>query len=841
MQPTLGRRRLGSPGRLALTFGCLLLAATAAAPLPAAAAEPPSATLAPYEPSSATTVRLVGFVNPRGAQTTYRFEYGPGSCATTACLSLPVAGEAAVGGGTDAVRVREEVGGLQPASTYRFRLVASNEGGSAISEEGTFSTLAKPVESSCPNEDLRWQQRAGFLPDCRAYERVSALSPAARNGSDVLVDSQHARSAVDGTAFQFSSTTAAAGSQALPVSTDYMALRRPGVGWSVHGITPPQRGMSLSELVEGRQPRYVGEFSPDLSRAVFLSNSLLSAEGQGIGDVLNLYLREDLLAMPGSYRLLSDTFAPVQAEPFDTPVLAGTSDDFSHVLFESTLNLTPEAVGVNAGVRLYEWVDGEVRMAGILPGDEGGGPTVAKAGRGAGEKYTSSTISRDGSRIVFATPPFAESGAGGALYLRDDHGTGDPFDDTTVEVSRSEREVADPSGPQPVSFWGASSDLSQVFFATAESLTDDASLGGPGATKLYRFSPEAPPGERLALLSVDRNPDDGITDQADGIVGASAEGSYVYFVSSNQLVPGGPIAPTPRIFLWHEGEIREVAPVNAQTELGHLLGNEWRASAQWARVTPDGTHLTFLSEGGGEPGGFDHGEDCPGLSTTRCLQVYVYSAAAEPGRLQCASCSQDGSRPAADADFNVRSNVLVMQGDQHLNRALTDDGRYVFFTTAQGLAPADLNDLEDVYRFDGATGLIAPLTPGQPGVESYFLEASTSGDDSFVATRSALVSTDRDGNFDVYDVRAGGGFADGGEETPACASEASCRPPESAGSDLALPASATLVGPGHKRRLRRHCHRRGHRRYCHRHRHGKRTPGQARRHGDPSRAAGHRG
>jgi hypothetical protein len=805
-------------GRLTLFLCCALILAPSQA-----IAAAPQATLSSYESVSATAVRLTGYVNPDGAQTSYRFEYGPEDCTLASCQTLPAAEEPAVGSGLKAVRVRQQASDLSPATTYHYRLVATSEEGTVESEDGTFSTLESAVgEGNCPNEAERQQQGADFLPDCRAYERVSTLDPATRNGADVVLNSQATRSAVDGGALEFPASAAPGDAQSLPVSTDYLALRKPGEGWVVHGITPPQRGMTLFEMVFKLQPRYVGEFSPDLSKGVFLSNSPLSAGGENVREALNLYLREGLqVAGAGTSSLLSDAFAPIAVEPSYVPTLDGTSADFSHVLFESTANLTPEATGLGLGPRLYEWVDGEVHMVGSLPAGEGGGPTLAQAGRGGKNNYTPHVISADGSRVVFTAAPFKLSGQGGNLYLRDDRHTSDPLDDTIVKLNRSEKEGGDPNGPQPATFWTATPDLSQIFFTTTEALTNDATSESPESSKLYRYSPDAPEGERLTLISVDRAPEDSITDEGTGVIGTSTDGSYVYFMGSNQLLPGGPTSKTvtraQRIFVWHNGAIHEVAELNSQAEMRRVLGSStWQESPQWARVTPDGTHLLFLTEGTGEPGEFEHGEACPSLNSSRCIEVYLYTALGDPGRLQCASCTQDHASPVADADFNARSASPLLRGDQHLNHAISSDGRYVFFTTAQQLAPADLNGSEDVYLFDTATGSIQPLTPGQPLTRSYFVEASPSGDDAFMVTRSSLVASDRDENTDLYDARVNGGFVEAGGVEPACASEQSCRPPQTGDPLAGLPASANLVSPPQARK--RHHHRRHRARHR---RHGK--------------------
>src|SRR5207253_2029607 len=66
-----------------------------------------------------------------------RFEYGTSSAygSSVACASLP-------GSGTSRVAVSAEVEGLSANTTYHFRVVASNEGGSGSGEDQTFTTVA---------------------------------------------------------------------------------------------------------------------------------------------------------------------------------------------------------------------------------------------------------------------------------------------------------------------------------------------------------------------------------------------------------------------------------------------------------------------------------------------------------------------------------------------------------------------------------------------------------------------------------------------------------------------------------------------------------------------------
>jgi hypothetical protein len=96
--------------------------------------EPPDATTEEAAPlRNAATV--TGTVNARGHHTTYSFEYGPtkdyGSTTPTQ----------SAGEGTGDVAVQAALENLDPATTYHFRIVANNEGGTTRGDDRAFTTL----------------------------------------------------------------------------------------------------------------------------------------------------------------------------------------------------------------------------------------------------------------------------------------------------------------------------------------------------------------------------------------------------------------------------------------------------------------------------------------------------------------------------------------------------------------------------------------------------------------------------------------------------------------------------------------------------------------------------
>jgi hypothetical protein len=100
-------------------------------------ATPPSV-VANVATATAGGFDLSGTVNPHGADAKFRFEYGT---TTVYGVNLPEP-DGDAGSGSTAAAVSEEVlnTALLPNTTYHFRLVAQNSGGSAPSPDQTFTT-----------------------------------------------------------------------------------------------------------------------------------------------------------------------------------------------------------------------------------------------------------------------------------------------------------------------------------------------------------------------------------------------------------------------------------------------------------------------------------------------------------------------------------------------------------------------------------------------------------------------------------------------------------------------------------------------------------------------------
>ncbi len=85
------------------------------------------------------SVTLTGLVNPHGSNTSYYFQYGP----TRAFGAQTALADA--GAGTAAVKVAVPVSGLQPITTYYYRLIAVNAAGAATGRDAAFKTAKVPL------------------------------------------------------------------------------------------------------------------------------------------------------------------------------------------------------------------------------------------------------------------------------------------------------------------------------------------------------------------------------------------------------------------------------------------------------------------------------------------------------------------------------------------------------------------------------------------------------------------------------------------------------------------------------------------------------------------------
>ncbi len=678
------------------------------------------------------------------------------------------------------------------------------------------SAVTRASADTCPNATFRTGPSAS-LADCRAYELVSP--PEAQ--ADAL---QGTRASAAGDRLSFYSFLIP---PTVPNNGNVFLATRNEAGWSSEGVIPPQSTADANLCGPN-----VAFWSTDFERGLLMDGPyngvacpqddppLVAGEPRGFQ---NLFVRDN--AGP-TYQLVNLT--PAGVDPSDALPQAASSD-LSHVVFESAAPLTADSPALSPGeTNTYVWSDGVVRLVPILPD---GTPTVGRivnardqlspgTGGGDGAGYTHA-LSADGSGVLFV--------AGGNLYLRQHPdrpqspfgGSGacsDPALACTVQVDA-------PQGPGPGgggAFMWATPDGSQVFFAAPASsgLTGDTEPGS--GQNLYRYDVGS----------------GGLTDltpaadaQLQGVSGASDDGSHLYFVADGALASDA-AAGQPNLYLRHGDStifIATLAPIAAADPEGQPYeACDWTAACLTARVSRSGRFIAFNSTR--SLTGYDSVPQDPtacdlgGGSGSPCAEIYLYDATAD--QLNCASCDPSGAPPTAAS--SIPWPGLLVERSQltpgYLERSLSENGR-VFFDSPDALLPADANGKQDVYEYEN--GQLHLLSTGTSGHDSFFNDASTSGDDVFFATDQALALEDGDAANSIYDARVDGGFAEPAAQAPQCEGE-SCRGAGIGAGEGSPPGSAAFEGPGNRPHL--HCRKRFVRR------HGRcvkrRTHGKRRGHGN---------
>jgi hypothetical protein len=123
-------------GSLALSVA---FAASAFGVSPAPPPKPPLAYTGYATPVTASSATVKARVNPRGLASEYHFEYGP---TVTYGSQTP---SASAGSGTQEELFSATLTGLEPYTTYHYRIVANSSAGTTTGQDATFTTKKVPL------------------------------------------------------------------------------------------------------------------------------------------------------------------------------------------------------------------------------------------------------------------------------------------------------------------------------------------------------------------------------------------------------------------------------------------------------------------------------------------------------------------------------------------------------------------------------------------------------------------------------------------------------------------------------------------------------------------------
>ena len=724
-----------------------------------------------------SSTELSAQIDPHGAETEYFFQYGTVDCvsAPSSCADVPVpAGKIKAGFGDQSVSV--EVTGLQPATAFYYRILATNSLGGPVQglpSPNTFTTLPSP----------------SVLPDGRAWELVS---PPEKHGASIEGISTSfkggiTQASVDGNALAWLATgpvtSQSEGNRSFEL-TQLMSVRGPKE-WETQSLETPHH--SGSGLLSPSPSEY-HFFSPDLSLALVQptepSRQIGGATEQPplSPEALEktIYLREDPPVKPvgateeAAYEQAGSEKNRAYLSPGYLPLLTAANDtaatkfggalefldatpDLNHAVFESRVGLTAAAPSASG---LYEWtLDKPLALVSVLP--DGTPSPESILGDGEGQNSTGglnarNAISSDGSRVFWTAGKehlyLRDSASGETITVNAAQGHG------STEPGEGKQEVPEPeSEKQEVHFQSASSDGSKVLFTDSARLTEDSTLlpvGEEGPADLYEFETTSKSGEPLRGRLIDLTADSATSsaDVLNLIPGASGDASVVYFVANGVLAPGATPGSCPRYTQQsepppgttcnlyvsepdpeHPGarETRFIASLSFEDAAdwgagigSKLLPSQGNLSSMTSRVSPDGRYLAFMSDR--SLTGYDNRNQGSGELADE--EVYQYDASTS--RLLCASCNPNGEG----------SGWKRPEG--------------VFDTESSGEGVGLLVDRPEIWHDRWLAGSVPGWTFNITNVEPSALYQSRYLSDNgrlFFDSPDALVPQDKNGKQDVYE------------------------------------------------------------------------------------------
>lgn len=814
-----------------------------------------------------TSATIQATVDPHGAPTSDYFQYGLSADYGNA-TEVPAPPGAPLGSRDGDVQVApQHVQGLTASTTYHYRVVVLSE----LSVEVAPGQFENRLETFYgPDQTFTTQSGSSSfaLPDGRQWEMVT---PPDKHGAKILPLGglgHVTQAAASGDAIAFATNAPTESNPAGNAFYMQVLAGRGPQGWVTRDIGIPYETSPGPSTVYGAGLEYK-LFSEDLSLAVTQPpggfDPLLSDEASE----QTAYLRSDYLHDPaescaescyrplvsgcpaaGSCRPSVQAHADVppgtvfgeegrcpEHYPLCGPQFVGATPDLSHIVLRSATALTETPLateGPYTPESLYEWSAGHLQLVSLLPRNEKEEEKPAPSPvLGKGEQDVRNAISADGSRVVFSTTFPVQH-----LYLRDVLGG------ETVQLDAPQGGAGVESEADP-RFQLASSDGSRVFFIDDEPLVAGAVRENNNLYVCEMFVRE---GKSQCDLT-DLTP--GAT--ASGyVIGASEDGSWVYFVAQGALAPGAVGGSC------HEEEVAACDLYVAHYagtgwETRFIAALSWNESADWsgelggvreitARVAPDGRWLAFMSR---LPlTGYDSHDALTGQPDA---EVYLYDA--DTGRLACASCNPTGARPVGIEAHELLPGIeggpntypwegrlaaslptwVEMLNDGapiYQSRYLSNNGR-LFFNSYDALVPQDVNGVGDVYEweppgvggctessggFDArSTGCVNLISSGSASEEAGLLDASATGGrdaeghegggDVFFITTARLSSADYDSAADVYDAHECSSAAPcppaAALTPPPCATGDACKPaPTPQPTIFGAPASSTFSGSG---------------------------------------------
>jgi hypothetical protein len=701
--------------------------------------QPPSITSFNAVNLTASTADLVATINPNGYATEYWFEYGlTKNYGTT--VPIPIG---TLGPETTVQDVVVPISGLEER-TYHFRLTAKSEWGETVTEDQSFNFN---VPENCPNQIVRQQTGSAYVPDCRAYELVSARNA---NGTALFPGGPTSPYAENKFAYTgFLNTIPDSGepqSAAFGVEA-YMATRTQ-TGWITRYLgVPGSKGIGQT-----------------------------SAPGNEYGG-----------GNPFEYHCWF-----IEEEQFscgvETPSALPHDKDLEHILVWNRFQVGLLG-GLKDGTNAPEVYDNEGRYLESLPTNteevEGAAKTMDEGGW-----IGSARISPDYTNYAFSSIKAAFASGG----LTDPPGSVYDNDLQTGEVNLVSKQEngediqSDPKSPLTEEYLrvpGISDDGSHILISSAAP-TEQTGYRFTRNTHLYMAVNEGNGEYAHYDVTRDKNGKDvGVLYEEDDM---SSDGSKVFFITEKQMTADD--TDTSRdLFEWNEdraknsepplvkvsvgnngsGDTDNCQPVKEMKKTGYWGAQEvpWTAgveSKEGAGINNCSVRLPFIWPGQG--GAYGEESNLPDTRVaTETGEIYFYS----PERL-------DGAR-----GFPNKRNLYVWRNGkaqfvatlepshnpswtpkavERIN--VSPDGAHMAFITKTRLTAYDNAGKSEMYHYDPAARTIKCVScrpDGKPPISD--VEGSRNGlfmsfdGRTFWSTRDSLTPRDANENIDVYEFTEG--------------------------------------------------------------------------------------
>ena len=661
------------------------------------------------------TARLDSRVDPKGAEASYYFEYGTqGPCDTNPCVATKAV---SAGSGNEFELVSAQLNGLEPDTTYHYRVLADNGNfdGPVGGADMTFKTFADEAP-------LSHGHLPGPVGSDRAWELVSAPDT---SGNPVGVSFAPAASSIStaGDRVVYGVAGGTPQSETGTFATRLFAERTPA-GWSTKSIYPHRDEANGVEWLNPGGPA-------DLSTMV-AENFQGAASGE--------FSVWKLTPGATSVRLYAGADSANTRGGF-----LAVSDDASRTLITLRGPVDPEHPSSAPGVQhLYDISSGTPHLIDLLP--DGDVPTCGvvqgtnSSGLPDASKRSSHWVSADGSIAFF---PSQGNSCGGPqrLYLRE------------ISAGSTKLISGSPlSGPNCDAFFIRSTSDAAFFYTQSRLTVDDsapsacAGSGGGANGDVYRY--DLGSGTLDCITCVIPGLEADVTfgvnpSQISEQIGIAENGSRIYFTARERLLPGAAAKLGVYRLNVASGELAYVGAFG-------FLGDSGRSF-----MTSDGAVVAFSSSspslnalGGQQNGGG--------------VQYYRYDD--RDRSLICVSCPADGEQPRGPVE-----STRLIGGPGANTGPLSGDGEDYAFITSTSLVGADQNTAGpgqnpdggmDVYEWregrlllvsDGLTNWPAGEVPEVAGI-------TPSGRDIFFTAAVQLTQDALDGYKRLYDARIDGGF-----------------------------------------------------------------------------------